>query len=208
MPRKTPGSAEAGRQGSSSRVRKANLVMPISSVVLLAIICFAIGIFVGRGLGPANRSTASHSVGAADSAADQPQIDTQKVMSAIESSNNYEMLVSIGNEMFDVGQPHLAIAAYEKALTITPMDPNVRTDLGIMYLGIGQSQKAIDEFETSIRLDPKHENSRFNLGIALAEHGDVQAAIKAYQEYLKVFPNGRHTALAKERLAALMAAER
>jgi tetratricopeptide (TPR) repeat protein len=53
------------------------------------------------------------------------------------------------------------------------LNPNVITDLGIMYRKVGQFQKAIETFNRAITIDPQAKQARFNKGIVqLYDLGD------------------------------------
>jgi tetratricopeptide (TPR) repeat protein len=96
----------------------------------------------------------------------------------------------LGNLYFDSGQPKEAIEAYSQYLAIKPENPDVRTDMGIMYRSLGDFDQAVKEFEKAAKSDPKHANSRYNIGIVLLhDKGDVKGAIKAWEGYLKVDSN-------------------
>jgi tetratricopeptide (TPR) repeat protein len=102
---------------------------------------------------------------------------------------NLPAWVELGNLYFDSNQPKEAIEAYSQYLAIKPDNPDVRTDLGIMYRKLGNFDKAIEEFKRAAQSDPKHNNSRYNLGLVLLhDKHDVKGAIKAWEEYLKVDP--------------------
>jgi cytochrome c-type biogenesis protein CcmH/NrfG len=103
--------------------------------------------------------------------------------------NNLSAFVELGDLYFDSGQPREAIEAYSQYLAIKPDDPDVRTDMGIMFRKLGDFDKAIDEFRKAAQSDPKHFNSRYNIGIVLLhDKQDIKGAIKAWEEYLKVDP--------------------
>ncbi len=105
-------------------------------------------------------------------------------------SKNLSALVELGNLYFDSNQPKEAIEAYNQYLSIKPDNPDVRTDLGIMYRKLGEIDKAIGEFRRAAQMDPKHVNSRYNIGIVLLhDKQDMKGAIKAWEEYLKVDSN-------------------
>ncbi|MBM4338937.1 MAG: tetratricopeptide repeat protein [Deltaproteobacteria bacterium] len=105
-------------------------------------------------------------------------------------SKNLPALVELGNLYFDTGQPKEAIDAYSQYLAVKPDNPDVRTDMGIMYRALGDFDRAIEEFKKAAQSDPKHINSRYNIGIVLLhDKQDVKGAIKAWEEYLKVDPN-------------------
>jgi len=103
---------------------------------------------------------------------------------------NVPAWVEMGNLYFDSGQPKEAIEAYSQYLTIKPDNPDVRTDMGIMYRQLGEFDKAIEEFKKAAQSDLKHANSRYNIGIVLLhDKQDIKGAIRAWEEYLKVDPN-------------------
>ena len=103
---------------------------------------------------------------------------------------NLPAWVEMGNLYFDSGQPKEAIEAYNQYLTIKPDNPDVRTDMGIMYRQLGEFDKAIEEFKKAAQSDLKHANSRYNIGIVLLhDKQDIKGAIRAWEEYLKVDPN-------------------
>ncbi|MGQ9645551.1 MAG: tetratricopeptide repeat protein [Thermodesulfobacteriota bacterium] len=103
---------------------------------------------------------------------------------------NLPAWVELGNLYFDNDQPREAIEAYSKYLAVKPENPDVRTDMAIMYRRLGDPDRALQEFRQAAHNDPKHINSRFNIGIVLLhDKQDIKGAIKAWEEYLKVDPN-------------------
>ena len=103
---------------------------------------------------------------------------------------NLSAWVELGNLYFDSNQPKEAIEAYSQYLAIKPDNPDVRTDMGIMYRKLGDFDRAIEEFRKAVQSDPKHTNSRYNLGLVLLhDKHDIKAAVKAWEDYLKVDPN-------------------
>jgi len=96
----------------------------------------------------------------------------------------------LGNLYFDTNQPKEAIEAYSQYLVSKPDNPDVRTDMGIMFRSLGQFDRAIEEFRKAAQSDPKHANSRYNIGLVLLhDKQDIKGAVKAWEEYLKVDPN-------------------
>jgi len=104
---------------------------------------------------------------------------------------NLPAWVELANLYFDSDQPKEAIQAYSHYLAVKPDNPDVRTDMGIMYRKLGQFDRALEEFRKAAQNDPKHANSRYNIGLVLLhDKQDMKGAIKAWEEYLKVDPNG------------------
>ncbi len=103
---------------------------------------------------------------------------------------NLPAWVELGNLYFDSEQPKEAIEAYSQYLAIKPDNPDVRTDMGIMYRKLGDFDRAIEEFRKAAQIDPKHINSRYNIGLVLLhDKQDIKGAVKAWEDYLKVDPN-------------------
>jgi len=102
---------------------------------------------------------------------------------------NLPAWVEMGNLYFDSNQPKEAIDAYSQYLAAKPDNPDVRTDMGIMYRKLGDFDRAIEEFKKAALSDPKHVNSRYNLGLVLLhDKQDMKGAIKAWEEYVRVDP--------------------
>jgi tetratricopeptide (TPR) repeat protein len=130
--------------------------------------------------------------------------DDAGVRAAIQHASDYQALVHIGNEQFDAKHPRLAIAAYEKALKIHPFDPDVQTDLGVMYRATHRPSDAIKAFRNAASLDPKHAQSRYNLGVVLAfDANDMKGAIAAWKDYLRVAPPGPQAEDVKRQVEAM-----
>jgi cytochrome c-type biogenesis protein CcmH/NrfG len=126
---------------------------------------------------------------ARDSIEATSQIQTLKEI-VKKDPKNLPAWVELGNLYFDIDQPKEAIDAYSHYLAVKPDNPDVRTDMGIMYRKLGQFDKALEEFRKAAQSDPKHVNSRYNIGLVLLhDKQDMGGAIKAWEEYLKVDSN-------------------
>ena len=126
---------------------------------------------------------------ARDSVEVASQIQTLKEI-VKKNPKNLPAWVELGNLYFDSDRPKEAIDAYSRYLAAKPDNPDVRTDMGIMYRKLGQFDKALEEFKKAAQTDPKHVNSRYNIGLVLLhDKQDMKGAINAWEEYLKVDPN-------------------
>lgn len=188
-----------------------------STAVVIAVIAFAAGLFVGTVIlgelhGDAHQQAAAQSASqaagqtagpmpgqapgmpagqAAPSAADQGAI-MELERQAVTNPNDAALWVELGNRYFDTNQPPKAIKAYERALELKPGDPNVLTDLGVMYRAAGQPENALAAFDKAIAVDPGHVPSRLNKGIVLLHDlRNSDAAIATWEALLKIQPQAR-----------------
>jgi cytochrome c-type biogenesis protein CcmH/NrfG len=103
---------------------------------------------------------------------------------------NYQALVQIGNDYFDLGEAQKSVDAYGKALAIKDGDPNVITDMGVMYRQLKDFPKALAAFRKAAAASPTHPQSRMNIGVVLMHDlNDPKGAIAAWEDYLRVAPN-------------------
>ena len=103
---------------------------------------------------------------------------------------NYQALVQIGNDYFDLGEAQKSVDAYGKALAIKDGDPNVLTDMGVMYRQLQEFPKALAAFRKAAAASPTHPQSRKNIGVVLMHDlNDPKGAIAAWEDYLRVAPN-------------------
>lgn len=114
---------------------------------------------------------------------------------------------ALGNLYFDAGRSDEAIHAYTHALQISPDNPDVLSDLGIMYRELGQPELALDCFRKASALDPAHQNSVFNQGVVL--YFDLNRRSEAMEKWRSLLrinpdalaPDGKRLADMLERLA-------
>lgn len=105
--------------------------------------------------------------------------------------NDVGTLVQLGNTYFDSNMYGQSIEAYERALALKPGNPDVLTDLGVMYRRNGQPGEAVLQFRDAMKASATHFQSRFNLGIVLYyDLRDIPGAREAFEEFLKVVPTG------------------
>lgn len=104
--------------------------------------------------------------------------------------DNFDILVSLGNNYYDINEPQKSIEYYERALAIKPDAARVLVDCGAMYRQLGQADKAIELFKKAIDIDPRLPQAHFNLGAVLRmEKGDPVGAALAWKKYLELDPD-------------------
>lgn len=199
---------EVKSQKSSQRPAQSGLMVRIEYVGVIAVFCLLAGAIIGNKMvgngGKIMVDTSQQQTAAMGGPAMDPsaQMPTQEVidhlMQQIGNTRNLDSLVKMGNMAMDKRMTAVAVAAYEKALTIDPNDPNVLTDLGAVYNDqMGQSQKALDLFKKAAKLDPKHIQSRFNMAIAYRSLKNDQMARQSLNEVISLAPGSEQATDAK-----------
>jgi cytochrome c-type biogenesis protein CcmH/NrfG len=164
--------------------------------VVLAVVTFVTGFIIGRvsqnaTISKPNRELAVEQV---QSIIDSPTISDQEWIEELRrqanaSSNDATPWTKLGNAYFDTEQFANAIDAYEKSIALAPNDPNVLTDLGIMYRRSGDSNRAIELFDRAAKADANHIMSRFNKGVVmLHDLENPKAAAEAWNQVVAINP--------------------
>lgn len=101
--------------------------------------------------------------------------------------------IELGNLYFDTHQARKSIGAYEKAVALGPVSPDVWTDLGIMHREAGEAKKAVETFDTALKLDPRHQNALYNKGVVqLHDLKDLAGASATWEKLLAVNPAAKN----------------
>jgi cytochrome c-type biogenesis protein CcmH/NrfG len=171
---------------------------------VLAAACLLLGVAVGylfRGSASPSAPAAAASTGmqqpggvqqpsAAEAQAALAQAAGPLMEAVKKDPQDYDSLVKLGNLFYDAQQFPIAIQYYERALTIHPENPDVRTDMGTAYWYSGNADKAVTAMETSLKYRPGHPQTLFNLGwVRWQGKADPKAAIEAWQQLLKLNPD-------------------
>ena len=128
-----------------------------------------LGVFIFSGPSP----TPSGFAPGAPQQAQQPQVDMVKLQRDIaqleqiakSDPGNYQAWKKLGDNYFDIGEQRKSVEAYRKALDIDDSDPNVITDMGVMYRQLGEFSKALENFQAAAAKAPSHSISRLNIGV-------------------------------------------
>ena len=191
--------------------------MKKETVILIVVIAFLVGFVTGATVAILKGKTGGERASIVQKPEMAPVPGTPKP-SAIEVASKIKTLkeiiqkdpknlpawVELGNLYFDSDQPKEAIEAYSKYLAAKPDNPDVRTDMGIMYRKLGEFDRALEEFKKAAQSDPKHVNSRYNIGIVLLhDKQDIKGAIKAWEEYLRVDPRSERASRVRAQMENL-----
>jgi tetratricopeptide (TPR) repeat protein len=98
--------------------------------------------------------------------------------------------IELGNLYFDAERFGDAITWYTQALSLSPDDVNVSTDLGVSYYYTNQPDKALEQFTRSLEIDPAHTKTILNMGIVKAfGKQDLAGAEEAWTKVVQLAPD-------------------
>jgi len=142
----------------------------------------------------------------------QPQVDKIKLQREIaqlegivkNDPQNYNAWKTLGDNYFDTELFQKSVDSYRKALDINNADPNVWTDMGVMYRRLGDFTMALEAFEEAIQRGPDHTVSRLNKGVVyIYDLKDLDKGIAAWEDFLRVAPQGQQADQIRAELAKL-----
>jgi tetratricopeptide (TPR) repeat protein len=157
---------------------------------------------------PAQAAASAPAQGASPRAAvlDEAKVTALKSVAERQPSNT-QPRVELANLFFDAERYDDAIKWYQEALTLSPNDVNVSTDLGVCFYYTNQPDKALVQLGRSLEINPKHAKTLLNLGIVKAfGKQDLEGATKAWQQVVQLEPDSPEGQAAKRALDTLRSA--
>jgi tetratricopeptide (TPR) repeat protein len=95
-------------------------------------------------------------------------------------------MVGLGNLYFDAGRWTEARLWYERAIEIEGGDPNVLTDLAVVYRNLQQPERSLALLDQAIAISPGHWQAVYNkvvvLHFDLHRHDEAAAALARLKE--------------------------
>ncbi len=89
-----------------------------------------------------------------------------------------------GDRLAAAGRLEEALAAYQAALTQTPDNPEVRSNLGNVLLGLGRTGEALAAYQAVLAMGFDHPLVCYNMGTALRALGRPEEALPAFEAAL------------------------
>jgi len=123
-----------------------------------------------------------------------------------EEPRDVAALARLANLYHDAGMWPRAVDFYQKALEITPENPDLLTDLGICYRQLQQYEEALVLFDRAQKADSSHWESLYNTvivaGLNLGDFERAEATLKKLEQGWPSTPNleDLRQALARARL--------
>lgn len=158
-------------------------------------IAFIFGIFIGYTVaavsGDSSSQKGTKTVVSAQNTPAPNNAERLRLENAVQAnSKSPEAWNKLGHWYFDNNLPEDAVRAYESSLILKPGDPDILTDLGVMYRNLHNHDKALETFRKASAANPKHGQSRFNQGIVLYFDFDRKAeGLAVWNDLLKIYPN-------------------
>jgi|GEM_PF-4915579 len=89
-----------------------------------------------------------------------------------------------------------ALAAYSKALAVSPNDATLLAELALTFSHLGRAQDARDTADKAVSLDPGSAVAHFYRGLILAAQGDTHSATREWETVVKTAPGSELAARA------------
>lgn len=105
---------------------------------------------------------------------------------------NWENLAVIYQNLLNVAQgaDAWAISAYQKAILLDPVNPQLRLSLGGVYFSLKQFPNAATFFAQAVSLKPDWANARYNLAWAFFQNKEYDKAILVMKNVLTLVEKG------------------
>jgi len=97
--------------------------------------------------------------------------------------------LSLGDALYDRGQPAAALAEFEEALRLNPKDPAAYYNAANALLRLGRRDEAIGHFRAALQLQPDYFDAHTNLGEAFMHAGRFPEAVKQYEAAVLMEPD-------------------
>jgi tetratricopeptide (TPR) repeat protein len=103
--------------------------------------------------------------------------------------NDAGLMAAMGNIYFDASRWPDARDWYERSLQVSTGDPNILTDLAVVYRNLGDFNRAIELLDQAIAMSSGHWQAWYNKVVVyqfdLHQHDDAADALKTLQELKK-----------------------
>ncbi len=122
-----------------------------------------------------------------------PQERVQELLGLLaQSPEDSRLMVQLGNIYYDAERWQEARMWYERARELEAPDPNLDTDLAVVYRSLGQPEKALEMLDEAIETEPDHWQAWYNkvviLHFDLHRHDEAAAALARLEELASADP--------------------
>lgn len=113
-------------------------------------------------------------------------------------SLNSDLLNRLGYHYLGRESPQKAMAVFNKAVGLSPDNPNSYDSKGDCFMHIEQHDSALAMFEKALEKNPEFEPSLYNRAHTLHLLNRIEQAKEAGRHYLRKYPDGRFASKAKK----------
>lgn len=132
---------------------------------------------------------------APDGAAQAMQQEIQNLEQFVQQNpNNAEAVRRLADLNFELSRWPQARELYTRYLELEPGNPDVLSDLGVVYRGLGEYDKALAHFDEAQRRSPDHWRSLYNEVIVLLDLKRFDEAQRAMTELERLQPGNPNVA--------------
>lgn len=116
-------------------------------------------------------------------------------------------LLSLGERERDQGNNDAALEHFQRALTLTPNNPEIKFLLAQTYASAGQPDDAVKTLQLLLRATPDHLEARLQLAELYRQRGNWNAAYQEYQRIIGLNQNSGQAAAALDAIEKHQAAQ-
>ena len=97
--------------------------------------------------------------------------------------------IVLGEVYKQLGQSANALSHMQKAVALSPDNPEAHANLGNFLQGLGQHEQAAGSYRMALQIKPDYVEAYFNLGVALQELDRLAEAEICYRQALQIKPD-------------------
>jgi Flp pilus assembly protein TadD len=101
----------------------------------------------------------------------------------------WSAMYNLGVALKAEGKAQEALRWYQRALEVTPNNPEALNNAGVALMSLGDAPGAVERYRQALAIWPDYSLTHNNLGTALANLGDNESAIREYGEALRLKPD-------------------
>ena len=136
-----------------------------------------------------------------------PEVRVVEAVSITGKTPSAENLVERARGLRAKGKTEKALRVYERALLLTPHDPEALTGIGWCHFDSNQWAEAEDNFARALSQAPRFPQAHFGMAEIARVRGLASRAQHFYSTYLEIVPNGERSALVRKRMKELERAQ-
>lgn len=114
---------------------------------------------------------------------------TRCLYAAERNPGAWSAMYNLGVALKAEGKAQEALRWYQRALEVTPNNPEALNNAGVALMSMGDAPSAIERYRQALAIWPDYALTHNNLGTALENLGDHETAIREFGEALRLKPD-------------------